>query len=818
MSTTNTPLTPSDTASKSDIRQQAEKQVALYPEHNICLSLKETRLVIHELRVHQIQLEMQNEELRRVQAELDATRLRYFDLYDLAPVGYVTLNETNMLLEANLTASTLLGVLRNTILSYPISKFILKDDQDTYYRFHKKLIETGQPQSCELWMVKSDGSTIWVHLSATLAKNSANELVCRLVLVDITARKQAEAALLIKENQYRELFESGTDALFLIANTTGKIIDANKMACVLYGYERDELLTKLSTDLSAEPEETSRRMQDALRQPGKVFNIPLRLHRKKDGTVFPIEITARAFLQDGEPVLLVSCRDITERKRVEAELLAEKTNSEAMFESSPIALFVLDDKTNIVRVNTRAVDMFGGRAVAALQHRPGNALGCVHSSEDPRGCGYSTSCPLCPVRNGIQALLANGGEINGVDVSLDLIRDGEPQKVWMEIGAKFVQLEGRRHVCIAMVDITARKQAEAEQQESNERFQTLFDSSPDPVWIIDNQRFVECNQAAIEMLGYPDKDSLKNIHPSELSPQFQPDGEESYSKAERMMLIAKEKGLNRFEWVHRRRDQSNFFAEVTLSAITLQGRQVLYCMWRDVTERKQAAEAATQLANAKNKFIAVVSHELRSPLATIKEATSLVREEVLGPINDEQKDMLNITKSNIDRLGRLVNNVLIYQKIDAGKMLFDILKNDVNEITQEAYRNIILADSERKDDLVLNLAPKLPRIKCDKDKIMQVLLNLISNGIKYSERGPIVITTQLNTREIEFSVKDSGQGIYPEEMENVFLPFSHGPGRKTGGTGLGLAISKEIILAHNGQIWVESEFGKGSTFYFTLPL
>jgi PAS domain S-box-containing protein len=422
------------------------------------------------------------------------------------------------------------------------------------------------------------------------------------------------------------------------------------------------------------------------------------------------------------------------------------------------------------------------------------------------------------VRNGIQALLANGGEINGVDVSLDLIRDGEPQKVWMEIGAKFVQIEGRRHVCIAMVDITARKQAEAEQQESNERFQTLFDSSPDPVWIIDNQRFVECNQAAIEMLGYPDKDSLKNIHPSELSPQFQPDGEESYSKAERMMLIAKEKGLNRFEWVHRRRDQSNFFAEVTLSAITLQGRQVLYCMWRDVTERKQAAEAATQLANAKNKFIAVVSHELRSPLATIKEATSLVREEVLGPINDEQKDMLNITKSNIDRLGRLVNNVLIYQKIDAGKMLFDILKNDVNEITQEAYRNIILADSERKDDLVLNLAPKLPRIKCDKDKIMQVLLNLISNGIKYSERGPIVITTQLNTREIEFSVKDSGQGIYPEEMENVFLPFSHGPGRKTGGTGLGLAISKEIILAHNGQIWVESEFGKGSTFYFTLPL
>jgi len=814
MNNTSTPFTPSDL---SYIRKQAEHKAALCPEHNTCLSLKETRLMIHELRVHQIQLEMQNEELRRVQAELDATRLRYFDLYDLAPVGYVTLSETNMILEANLTATTMLEVLRNAILKMPISKFIRKDYQDVYYQFRKKLFETGAPQSCELWMLKNDGLPIWVHLSATLAQNAANEPLCRLVLVDITARKQAEVALRIKENQYRELFECGSDALFLIVISTGKIIDANKMASLLYGYERDELLTKLGTELSAEPEETKRRMQDALNQPGKVFNIPLRLHRKKDGTVFPVEITARSFLQDGEPVLLVACRDITERRRIEAELYAEKINSDAMFESSPIALFVLDDKTNIVRVNKRAVVLFGGRAVAALQHRPGNALGCVHSSEDPRGCGYSPTCPLCPVRNGIQSLLANGGEINGVDVGLDLIRDGTPQKVWMEIGAKFLQLEGRRHVCIAMIDITARKQAESEQQESNERFRTLFDSSPDPVWIIDNQRFVECNQAAIEMLGYPDKDSLRNIHPSELSPQFQPDGEESYSKAERMMIIAREKGLNRFEWVHRRRDQSNFFAEVTLSAITLQGRQVLYCMWRDVTERKQAAEAATQLANAKNKFIAVVSHELRSPIATIKEATSLVLEEVLGPLNDEQKDMLDIAKSNIKRLGRLVNNVLLYQKMDAGKMLYDFLENDINDILQEAYRNATLATPERKEDLVMNLAAKPPQIKCDKDKIMQVLLNLISNGIKYSERGPVVIETRLDTQEILFSVRDSGQGIYPKELENIFMPFSHGPGRKTGGTGLGLAISKEIILAHNGKMWVESEPGKGSTFYFTLP-
>jgi len=238
----------------------------------------------------------------------------------------------------------------------------------------------------------------------------------------------------------------------------------------------------------------------------------------------------------------------------------------------------------------------------------------------------------------------------------------------------------------------------------------------------------------------------------------------------------------------------------------------------DITERKQAEAAATLLANAKSKFISVVSHELRSPLATIKEATSLVREEVLGSLNDEQKDMLEVARININRLGRLVSNVLTYQKIDAGKMLYDFLDNDVNEIIQEVYHNSILAYSERKNDLVMNLAPKPPLIRLDKDKIMQVLLNLISNAMKYSESGLIVIETRLNTREMVIRVRDSGQGIYPEEMENIFMPFSHGRDRKTGGTGLGLAISKEIVVAHNGRIWAESEKGKGSTFYFTLPL
>ena len=122
-------------------------------------------------------------------------------------------------------------------------------------------------------------------------------------------------------------------------------------------------------------------------------------------------------------------------------------------------------------------------------------------------------------------------------------------------------------------------------------FKQLFESSPDPTWIIDGRQFVECNDAAVATLGYASREALKNVHPSKLSPPTQPDGEDSFSKAERMMATAFDKGLHRFDWVHTRADGTNFDAEVTLSRIDLLGRSIIYCVWRDITERKRSERA-----------------------------------------------------------------------------------------------------------------------------------------------------------------------------------------------------------------------------------
>jgi PAS domain S-box-containing protein len=176
------------------------------------LSIEATRQMLHELRVHQIELEMQNDELRRTQAELEAARVRYFDLYDLAPVGYFTLSEAGLILEANLTAATLLDVARSALVKQPITRFIFPEDQDIYYGHRKLLFEThstssgqaGEPQVFELRLVKKDAAPCWVRIDATAAQDADGKTVCRATMIDITKHKRGEVALKASELKYRK--------------------------------------------------------------------------------------------------------------------------------------------------------------------------------------------------------------------------------------------------------------------------------------------------------------------------------------------------------------------------------------------------------------------------------------------------------------------------------------------------------------------------------------------------------------------------------------------------------------------------------------
>ena len=202
-------------ASAKTLLQRAQEMLkaktAQLVENTEVLSLEQVRDVLHDLSVHQIELEMQNEELRQAQIELEIARSRYFDLYDLAPVGYGTVDAHGMIVQANLTLAMMLGVVRGELIRQPISHFIVKSDQDRYYFMRKQLLETDESQTCELRLLKPNGGTLWAQVAASSARDADNTLTFRLAISDITELKTLERALQQSEQRWRSIAEKPVD-------------------------------------------------------------------------------------------------------------------------------------------------------------------------------------------------------------------------------------------------------------------------------------------------------------------------------------------------------------------------------------------------------------------------------------------------------------------------------------------------------------------------------------------------------------------------------------------------------------------------------
>ena len=227
------------TARESDFRKFAGAGVgtAEMPERRLPMAPSESRQLIHELRLHQVELEVQNEDLRRTQAELEAARTRYFDLYDLAPVGYCTISETEHILEANLTVCTLLGMPRSELIGRSVRQFICPADQDIYYLHRKTLVATGQAQTCELRLVGPDGSQFWASLQATLSLERDHHAIHRSVLINIDKRKIAEDRLRKSDIALKAISQG-----VLITTTELRVVSANQAFLEMTGYLETELL------------------------------------------------------------------------------------------------------------------------------------------------------------------------------------------------------------------------------------------------------------------------------------------------------------------------------------------------------------------------------------------------------------------------------------------------------------------------------------------------------------------------------------------------------------------------------------------------
>jgi diguanylate cyclase (GGDEF)-like protein/PAS domain S-box-containing protein len=315
---------PASTALPSSMAHLRREAEAAINKLSLSLAVDDSKLdkgtmqtALHELRMHQIELELQNETMRQTQLELEAARARYFDLYDLAPVAYLTLNDKGLIIEANFTASKLLGLPRNGLKQLPFSRFIRQEDQDNYYLMRKKLLATDAPQWGDLHMARHDLSAFWAHLEATTAQDAQGAVQVRLMLIDISVNHQLQEQQRIGDQALKSISQC-----VIITGLDLRIISVNEAFVRMTGYGKEEMIGK-----------TCRFLHGPLTSPATVQDIDaaLREHREFTGEILNYRKNGETFWNDLtiSPVLnaqgqlthfISALRDITQEKQAAHEI------------------------------------------------------------------------------------------------------------------------------------------------------------------------------------------------------------------------------------------------------------------------------------------------------------------------------------------------------------------------------------------------------------------------------------------------------------------------------------------------------------------
>ncbi|PSB18498.1 histidine kinase, partial [filamentous cyanobacterium Phorm 46] len=407
-------------------------------------------------------------------------------------------------------------------------------------------------------------------------------------------------------------------------------------------------------------------------------------------------------------------------------------------------------------------------------------------------------------------------------------RDGSCVDV--EVSASVISYGGREIICTVVRDITERKQAEAELRASEERYKLLFKHNPHPMWVYDLEtlEFIAVNQAAIHHYGYTREEFLDMTVADIYPPQELPRLLQNISQVDADIDFAS-------LWQHQKKDGTIIDVQITSYALIFDSRNAELVLAHDVTDRLQAegelyqAKEAAEAANlAKSQFLANMSHELRTPLNAIIGYSEILQEDALDFGEDDfVKDLQRIHSSG-QHLLTLINDILDLSKIEAGHAELELATFDVSEVVQDVARTVEPLFFRNTNRLNVECPPNIGELHSDKIKLTQILFNLLSNAAKFTQKGTITLSVERikndensgDSEQLIFKCIDTGIGMTPEQLQKLFQPFTQADAsttRKYGGTGLGLAIAQKYSEILGGEITVNSEFGKGSTFTLMLP-
>jgi len=621
-----------------------------------------------------------------------------------------------------------------------------------------------------------------------------------LIITDITDRRQAEEALRESEENYRVIAQSTVDVIFIV-DRSGKQLFLNKSIEKILGYKVEDAVGRSFSEFLPEESaiEFSKQLENVfLYREVCHFNSSM---NHKDGYLVDVEINIKLVKLKGEYVGLGTIRDITSKKRANAELKSSIERNNALLKANPDLMFVFNSNCKIVDFHSEAhnqlaidPDIFLGKLIDDIL--PHEVVVTTHQKVD--------------------RVLATGNP--------------EYSTYQLEIAGKLKYFESRYVPCgnnevLSIVrDITEQKSSEKLLSIAKESYFDIFNSVTEAIYILDgNGVFIDVNKGAelmyqreksefigktTEFIGHADLNEMDEIQ-------------------QKMAGVAETGEPANFEFWAERKDGDIFLKEVIVNKGRYFGQDVLIATARDITDKKKDEQRIRQkneelvTTNAeKDKFLSIIAHDLRSPMVSFMGLTQIMSEELSSLTINDINEMAKGMRKSAEGLFGLLENLLEWSRLQRGLISFSPNEFALKPRVMQIMNSLHELARTKEIEVVYNIEDNL-RTYADENMLASTIRNLVSNALKFTSKGGRVTISAISIDDkIQISVADTGIGMDEGIKKNLFQIDAHISRQGTDGepsSGLGLIICKDFIEKHGGKIWVESEDGKGSTFFFSIP-
>lgn len=670
-----------------------------------------------------------------------------------------------------------------------------------------KEIRTKSSQSYTYRISHKSGELRWLKSNVSLIEWNG-----KLALVDscfdITAQKEFEQNFLQEEQNFKLLVNSLDDMVFILSQKA-TIIQGNRTVYEKLKLPEQELVLRSFEEFNLQKDKNS--LKDSVTQASEGKRVGLiSLLKGHRGKTIPVEIRFFSGLWSQKQVVFAVCQDISERIEAEKVIkLSEEKFSKAFETSAAMMAISTFNEGRYIDVNETFLEKTGLTREEIIGHR---SIDIRLYSEINR-------------REELKTKMLRGEKIRNIE-TIVIHKSGQP--LTCLFSSEIIYIQEKPCMLVVMNDITERKKSEERIQQSEQRFRQLAELLPEMVFEANAKGIITfANDYLLSLFELSEKEVINKLSISKLF--------ESNSKLIVQNYLCHALSVPEFhsiELIAQKTNALTFPVLTHILATQTKGKVDKFMgILVDITERKEqelelvkAKELAEEASRAKEQFLSVMSHEIRTPMNAIIGTTNLLFQE--DPL-ERQMGYLKALKFSAENLLVLLNDILDFSKIEAGKFQIHNTTFNLHEIAEGVFSTFETVARQKGITLELQFDKTIPQaIVGDPIRINQILANLISNSLKFTEKGTVTLKISSNRetkthRLINFSVTDSGIGIPKDKVDDIFKEFSQVYSKKNhryGGTGLGLTISKRLVELMGGNLELKTSIGQGSEFYFSLKL